>query len=285
MRYGVTMFATDRRVAHRRVRAGGRGPRLHVALRPRAHAHPDEPPDAARRRATPCSPSTTSGCSTRSWRWPQRGGGHRRTCGSAPELRWSRNASRSSPPRPSPRSTTCPAVGPSSASASGGTSTRWSTTGSTPARRRDRHAGAHPRHARAVDRRRGRVPRRVRGLLAVVAVAQARAAGRSAGADGRRARTEAVRGDRRVLRRLDADRRRRRARGAARAAGEACERVRPRPRHGAVDPVRHAVRRGQGRLLRVARASRRSCCGSRRARAIRCSPSSTAWRPNRRRVG
>ena len=56
-----------------RVRQGGRGPRLRVPVVPRALPHPHEPPLAMARRRRRC-PTSTAGRSTRSSRWPRRGG-------------------------------------------------------------------------------------------------------------------------------------------------------------------------------------------------------------------
>ena len=123
------------RLAHRRAHACSRGARLLVALHPRAHAHPDEPADAAcHRRGRARRAVQADARSVR--RAGRRGVGHRSACGSAPASRSWPSAIRSSPRRRSPRSTISPAAASSSGSAYGWNVDEMEHHGVDPARRR-----------------------------------------------------------------------------------------------------------------------------------------------------
>ena len=97
MRYGVTMFATDRRSTSSSWR--GR-PRRGASSRSGCPSTPTSRSAAARRRrpATPSWPRSTGGASTRSWRSPRRPRPPD-ACGSAPASCSPPSGSRSSPPR------------------------------------------------------------------------------------------------------------------------------------------------------------------------------------------
>ena len=203
-------------------RAGGarprrRGRRLRDAALRRAHAHPGQPRHAepARRRAAG---------EVLAHARPVRGARHRRAgdasgCGSAPASAWSSSATRSSPPRRSPRSTSLSGGRFEFGVGGGWNREEMRNHGTDPRRRfsimRERVAG----HEGDLDAGRGGVPRRVRRLRPDLVVAEAGAEAAPAG-PRRRPRREGARPRARVRRRVDAEPRR--ARRTSRRASPSC---------------------------------------------------------------
>ena len=72
MRYGITMFATDVSIDVVELAREAEARGFAVALAPRAHPHPGQPPHAAADRRRRAAPRSTSAASTRSSPWPPR---------------------------------------------------------------------------------------------------------------------------------------------------------------------------------------------------------------------
>ena len=280
VRFGVTIFATDSSGAStssrpRSRRAGSRRCTSPSTRTSRRAGGRHRPP------ATPCSPSTTSGCSTRSSRWRA---APSVTTDSARHRNRADRATRADRDRQGDRHARSPLRRP----------------------RRARHRLRVERRRDGAPRGRPRAPARPRARAHARdaarcgpttrpsstasswtsrrrGVAQAGAARRAAGADGRRARARSC--SRRSPSTATAG-----CRSAAAASARPCPRCATRARRIDRDPatlrimpVRHALRRRQGRVLRVARHRGDRAARPRRRAATRCWPSSTAspssWPP------
>ena len=281
MRYGVTMFVTDLSIGVVDLAQAAEERGLDSLWLPE-HTHiPTSRHDPAPVGRSSC-PRSTSGRSTRSSP-SARSPAPRRRCGSAPASCCRPSATRSSPPRRWPRSTTCRAAGWRSASASAGTRTRSPTTASSSRDRRD----VAREHVLAMQALWGDDEASFAGEHVRIPPSwswpkpvQADAAGRPPRPrpGGRRRRAEAVRPRRRVRRRVGADRRRRAVVVAARPSGP------PWPRRDAIPPRSRSSRSRPSPTTASSTttttwASPRRCSTCRRRPATRSCRSSTGSRP------